>query len=119
MRFGPMLLIASSLLGAGLGAWQTYRPGSLPNLIVAAGLASDDLVGLSPKRLKRLFGVAGFVRIEGDVEVWQYQAATCTLDLFLYPDAAGGKLLARYAELRPRQLEVDFSENECLAELRE
>lgn len=43
-----------------------------------------------------VFGEPGFVRRDPPAEMWQYRAAECTLDLFLYDDGYGDYRLAHF-----------------------
>lgn len=59
-----------------------------------------QLFGLSGQRVAALLGPANFVRRDGPAEIWQYRAAECVLDVFLYRrDAA---LSVAHVDLRQR-----------------
>lgn len=59
-----------------------------------------QLFGLSGQRVAALLGPANFVRRDGSAEIWQYRAAECVLDVFLYRrDAA---LSVAHVDLRQR-----------------
>ncbi len=50
---------------------------------------NDDphqLMGLAPEALGRLLGPPSLLRTETPAEVWQYRAADCVLDIFLYAE---------------------------------
>ena len=58
------------------------------------------LIGLESRGLADRLGSPGFVRRDGEAEVWQYPSKSCILDVFLYRN--DGKLSVHYAELRGR-----------------
>jgi hypothetical protein len=65
----------------------------------SSGSASvGTLAGLSAADLTALIGAPGWRRWESPAEVWQYQGASCTLDVYLYAD--GGMPYVLYAEAR-------------------
>jgi hypothetical protein len=57
--------------------------------------------GLGGADLVRLLGIPDFRRRDAGAEIWQYQAGTCILDLFLYEDR--GEFHVTYAEKRSRR----------------
>ena len=59
-----------------------------------------QLFGLSGQRVAALLGPANFVRRDGSAEVWQYRAAECVLDVFLYRRDA--VLSVAHVDLRQR-----------------
>ncbi len=70
-----------------------------------APAAVDDpkkLVGLDRTQLEALLGLPAMQRREGAAELWQYRAANCVLDLFLYA-APDGRVRATHADLRARR----------------
>ena len=55
----------------------------------ARRVVNDDpqqLMGLAPEALSRLLGPPSLLRTESPAEVWQYRAADCVLDIFLYAE---------------------------------
>ena len=50
-----------------------------------AQLQPASLVGLTVKSLIAEIGDADFVRLEGQMQIWQYKTANCVTDFFLYP----------------------------------
>ena len=72
------------------------------NLIAAIPLDANprNLIGLEPRSLADKLGSPGFVRRDGEAEVWQYPSKSCILDVFLYND--DGKFSVDYVELRGR-----------------
>jgi hypothetical protein len=56
------------------------------------------LIGLSGAELSSLIGAPRWTRRESPAEVWQYQGASCILDVYLYAD--GGALRVIHAEAR-------------------
>ena len=59
----------------------------------SAGKDSLQLKGLTPVQLRQVLGAPGFQRRDAPAEIWQYRGAGCTLDLFLYDDSAGQKVV--------------------------
>ncbi len=67
----------------------------------AAPPINDDpqqLLGLSGSVVAERLGAPSLVRRDGPAEIWQYKAAACILDVFLYADTGGQHV--RYVELR-------------------
>ncbi len=60
----------------------------------------QGLVGLRAADLRRLLGEPDFRRQDSLAEFWQYRAADCVLDLFLYGD--GGAYHVVHADTRDR-----------------
>lgn len=48
-------------------------------------LQPASLVGLTNKSLLAELGEADFVRLEGQMQIWQYKLVGCIIDFFLYP----------------------------------
>ena len=74
----------------------------------------QQLIGLAPPELARRLGSPGFVRRDGAAEIWQYPAAACILDVFLYRQ--NDTLSVDYVELRGRGA-AGVSRRECFAEM--
>ncbi len=47
----------------------------------------DQLIGLAPQAISRLLGPPSLLRTETPAQVWQYTAADCVLDIYLYAEA--------------------------------
>ncbi|MCR9219547.1 MAG: hypothetical protein NXI21_04905 [Alphaproteobacteria bacterium] len=63
----------------------------------------DQFLGLGGLEVARRLGAPQIVRRDGAAEVWVYQGAGCTVDVFLYAGdgaAAGNGLVARFVDLR-------------------
>lgn len=60
------------------------------------------LVGLGRAQIEALLGQPAMQRREAAAELWQYRAANCVLDLFLYA-APDGQLRVTHADLRGRR----------------
>ncbi|WP_419798276.1 MAG: hypothetical protein ACNI26_00855 [Terasakiella sp.] len=58
----------------------------------------DKLIGLDGFEVKQALGTADFIRKDSGVEIWQYRAKHCILDLFLYQN--GAHLRVDHTELR-------------------
>lgn len=56
------------------------------------------LVGMSQFDIKKALGEPSFVRRDDGVEIWQYRAENCILDLFLYDGREGMRV--DHSELR-------------------
>lgn len=88
-------------------AAATSRPGPQPAVRPAAEPPSTidpaRIVGLDRATLERLLGEPLLVRREAPAEVWQYRGADCVLDLFLYEEAGGPRVL--YIEARTEAAE--------------
>lgn len=74
-------------------------PAALPPL---APVGAPALTGLSADEILTLLGKPDFRRVEPPTELWQYRSAACVLDVFLYRDASGARVI--HAETRERGL---------------
>jgi hypothetical protein len=70
----------------------------LPAVARMPGL--ERLHGMIARDLALSFGAPDLLRRDGSAEIWQYRAASCVLDIFLYAEA--DELRVAYAEARPR-----------------
>lgn len=61
---------------------------------------TDDMADLNPAAVTALLGEPSFVRRDPPAEIWQYRPKGCVLDLFLYPQGAGGNLRVRHVAAR-------------------
>jgi hypothetical protein len=79
-----------------LTAGAPIQPATLhhPLLPTLTGLSAAEVVGL--------FGEPDFRRTEPPAELWQYRSADCVLDLFLYKDPSGVRVV--HSETRERNL---------------
>jgi hypothetical protein len=77
-------------------------------------LTPERLKGLHAVQVEDALGAPGFRRRDPPAEIWQYRVGLCTLDLFLYKDAAG-TTVAHYAIRSPSGTSV--SEKACLDEV--
>lgn len=76
---------------------------SAPAVTAPPGIDSPRrLVGLDRPALQTLLGNPALRRIEGKAELWQYRAASCVLDVFLYPGKDGAARVT-HADLRGRR----------------
>lgn len=88
-------------------------------------LRTDDLMGLAAIDLAEMFGTPSLHRNERPAEILQYQANSCVLLLFLYPNAgapperqAQELALVTYAETMTRDQKDDpLPPSECLETL--
>jgi len=46
----------------------------------------DQLMGLAPRAVNHLLGPPSLLRAETPAQVWQYTAANCVLDIYLYAE---------------------------------
>ena len=80
------------------------QPPAARTALLKPGLSSEEL---DPRRLLRMrdgqvsdiLGQPGFVRRDATARVWQYRTPACVLDLFLYDEAVGYRVV--YYEFRP------------------
>ncbi len=83
-RLPAMALLASSLAACTV---QGQNPGTGAAAEIAA--PPRNLIGFTPGLLNAAFGQPTLRRVDGAAQVWLYHSASCGLNLFLYPDAAG------------------------------
>ncbi|MEJ2014452.1 MAG: hypothetical protein P8X61_02275 [Limibacillus sp.] len=96
-----LLLIPAILLLAACQTSGTAQRTAVSDL--AARPSAPDpasLAGQDPGGLTALIGKPTLVRQEASVEIWQYQGASCVLDVFFYPDGATRRVL--HLEARDR-----------------
>jgi hypothetical protein len=60
--------------------------------------APAPILGLDSGAVRKLLGEPGLIRRETPAEVWQYRTAGCVLDVVLYDQASGSRVV--YAEAR-------------------
>lgn len=75
----------------------TVAAGGAVHQLPASAMAAS-LVGLSAGQLSALIGAPRWSRRESPAQVWQYQGASCVLDVYLYEEAEGPRVV--YAEAR-------------------
>ena len=68
-------------------------------------------LGQSPDQLKNSLGAPSILRIEGNVEIWQYQFSDCVVDFFFYEMA--GELAATHVDMRSPFLGGQFDQAAC------
>ena len=68
-------------------------------------------LGQSPNQLKNSLGAPSIIRIEGNVEIWQYQFLDCVVDFFFYKTA--GKLAATHVDMRSPFLGGQLDQAAC------
>ena len=83
---GPALAIIALLSGC-----QGAPPPSDP-------VHSASILGLDSGAVRKLLGEPGLIRREEPAEVWQYRTASCVLDVVLYNQASGPRVV--YTEAR-------------------
>ncbi len=102
---GPLaaLLVAASLAACSTGSAPTDGPGVSPTDIAyrlpgparphfsLTELAS--LTQMSDSQLTQRLGAPDFTRHDAPAEIWQYRSASCVLDVFLYPEDGGLKVV--------------------------
>jgi hypothetical protein len=59
---------------------------------------SASILGLDSGAVRKLLGEPGLIRREEPAEVWQYRTASCVLDVVLYGQASGPRVV--YTEAR-------------------
>jgi hypothetical protein len=82
---GPALVIIALLSGC-----QATPP---PDPVHSA-----SILGLDGGAVRKLLGEPGLIRREEPAEVWQYRTASCVLDVVLYDQASGARVV--YTEAR-------------------
>jgi len=89
---------------------------SIPPEPVARTVNDDpnQLLQLSGKKVAALLGPASYVRRDGPAEIWQYRAAHCVLDVFLFQDNGG--LSVAHVDLR-RRAGGTIPERRCFGDL--
>ena len=61
----------------------------------------DQLMGLAPRAVSHLLGPPSLLRTEAPAQVWQYTAADCVLDIYLYAeDETPDRSRVTYYEIR-------------------
>ncbi|WP_297488366.1 hypothetical protein [Acidocella sp.] len=78
-------------LGCGLAglAGCAATPSAVTTSAPASSLGAQALLGSTQQVLNADFGPPVLRRVDGQAQVWVYQSASCGLQFFLYPDAAG------------------------------
>jgi len=69
---------------------------------VRVGGDPDRLIGMNRYLLPAALGAPMLVRQDGPSEVWQYEAAGCVLDIFLFRANAGAELAVIHVESRDK-----------------
>ena len=85
-----------------------------PALFTAAERDPARLMNLAQQDLTHILGTPGYQRREAGAKVWQYQTASCVLDVFLY--AAANTFRVTYFEFRPADSQAIDSQA-CFEEL--
>jgi hypothetical protein len=83
---GPALAIVALLTGC-----QAAPPP--PDAVHSA-----SILGLDSGAVRKLLGEPGLIRRDTPAEVWQYRTASCVLDVVLYDQASGPRVV--YTEAR-------------------
>lgn len=63
-------------------------------------IEDQKLLGLEPKATEKLFGVASFVRWEGNATIRQYKSNACILDIVFYEEFSGAPFRVTHFESR-------------------
>ncbi len=72
------------------------------------------LIGLTQERIKAILGEADFVRRDGPAQIWRYDAADCSLDIFLFRE--GEMQRVTHVASRARKVDApDIPLNACYA----
>ena len=74
---------------------------------------SASILGLDSGAVRKLLGEPGLIRRETPAEVWQYRTASCVLDVVLYDQASGPRVVyteARTPTAEPTQADPCLSE---------
>lgn len=73
---------------------------------------SASILGLDGGAVRKLLGEPGLIRHEEPAEVWQYRTASCVLDVVLYDQASGPRVV--YTEARTPAAEPTLADP-CLS----
>ena len=80
-------------------ATQAARTEVLPPRLPETERDPERLLHMNRRTISSLLGKPEFVRREATARVWQYRIARCVLNLFLYDEAAGHRVI--HYEFRP------------------
>lgn len=83
-------------------AAAVLMPAPAPPAVPPGVDSPRKLVGLDRQALQALLGAPALQRSEGKSELWQYRAANCVLDVFLYA-GTDGQSRVTHADLRGRR----------------
>ena len=75
---------------------------------------SASIMGLDGGAVRKLLGEPGLIRRETPAEVWQYKTASCVLDVVLYEQDSGSRVV--YTEARTPAAEPTAADP-CLSDL--
>jgi hypothetical protein len=107
MQSPPLALIGPAVaIFAFLSGCQSASPPPDP-------VHSASILGLDSGAVRKLLGEPGLIRREEPAEVWQYRTASCVLDVVLYDQASGPRVVyteARTPSAEPTQADPCLSE---------
>jgi hypothetical protein len=117
-RLGPVAMLSTLALAACTTAPQTgagltpadsagLGAGRRPHLAVTEVASLKDMTGT---QLVARLGSPDFTRRDPPAEIWQYRGVSCVLDVFLYPEADGLKVVHVASRDRARLAQP---ENKC------
>ncbi len=113
----PTLILAGALVLAACSPFAGFGPTEAVSKTAAPAIGADEaspvvevpvagsFAGLQESEVVGMFGDPAFVWTEGDARMWRYDAPSCSLLVFLYPDGV------RHAEV------LGGAEEACLCEL--
>jgi hypothetical protein len=108
VRAAALLIVLLLVACGGDSMTPPVAQGSAPSggtiaatAVSTRGIELGKLMGLGAPDLLVLFGEPDFRRTEPPAELWQYRSADCVLDLFLYRDEHGYRVI--HAETRQRE----------------
>lgn len=78
--------------------------------------AAAVLMGVTPAQVQDILGTPTLVRRENTVQVMQFEAEDCVLDVTLYEEAPGAPFRTQYVEARRRD-GTEIAPQDCLATL--
>lgn len=110
---GPRALaaLAALTLASLMAACQTT--GSTASL--RPSVAAQELIGRDGGGVTSALGEPKRIRKEDAAQVWQYDGGSCVLDLFLYPEGAGHRVV--HLEARDALSGQSFDANRCVAQV--
>jgi hypothetical protein len=111
VRLGGLPLLILLALAPPLAGCVTTQQASRSRPAVTA----EQLMGQDSQAVLVALGQPRRVRKEAPAEVWQYNAGSCVVDLFLYPD--GGKQKVMHLEARDVIHGKTIDATSCLAKM--
>lgn len=100
---GPPPLAAGASSSEAVAAPPVPTTGGAGQPLLPEFATPASLVGLSAEEVASLIGPPKWRRRESPAQVWQYQGTACILDVYLYEEEDGARVV--YAEARSDSLQ--------------